>query len=202
MMVMAVIMTQDLDRQKASSAAANSEPEDKNGDARTLDELLSRRMQGMREIVDVDEPTLELVVFELAGALFALPGSGIEEILADASVFWVPGTPASFEGVLNIRGNIESVITLNDLLQLPTSVPTQARCRRILLAQGEVMRSGIRVDGVLDVTRLPLSCLSPAPETLPDHLRPYVTHLAEYGDRPLTVLNLERLFADYAAGLG
>lgn len=202
---MVVSVTQDTNEPVDLSAEGDPKPESDEMptmDQLSLDEVLSRRMHGAREIVDVDERTLELVVFELAGTLFGLPGSGIDEILADVAVFWVPGTPASMEGVMNVRGNIESVIAINDLLQLPMSDNLQLPGRRILLAHSEAMRSGIQVDRVFDVISLPRSRLSPAPESLPEHLRPYVSHLAEYGDRPLTVLDLERLFADYTAGLG
>ena len=55
------------------------------------------------------------------GQRFALPGSAVSEILpSDQPVYYVPGLPASTEGVLHLRGNIESVISLNSLLGLST----------------------------------------------------------------------------------
>jgi len=191
-------MTLTTPAQEIRPSAADSEEQA----AMTLDAALRLRKGYAREVVNVDEPTLELVVFRLAGGLFALPGSGVQEILAELEVFWVPGTPASLEGVVNIRGNIESVVSLYDLLQLQGPAAPPERAQPVLLAQATAMRSGVRVDAVVDVTQIPQSRLRAPPDSLPEHLRPYVMYLTECCGEPVTVLDLERVFADYAAGLG
>lgn len=86
-----------------------------------LDQILTQRREAKREIVNVDEPVVKLVIFALSGERFALPGERVREILAGAQVFFVPGCPASLEGVINVRGDIESVVRLNELLRLPAS---------------------------------------------------------------------------------
>ena len=86
----------------------------------TLNEALTAQRDD-ESVVDVDEPTQQLVLFRINGQRFALPGSAVSEILpSDQPVYYVPGLPASTEGVLHLRGNIESVISLNSLLGLST----------------------------------------------------------------------------------
>jgi purine-binding chemotaxis protein CheW len=168
----------------------------------TLDQVLTQRRDAHQEIVNVDEPQIKLVIFALADQFFAFPGERIREILAEAEVFFVPGCPPSLEGVINVRGDIESVIRLHDLLRLPAPEAHGQRGTSILLGKSSAMRSGIRVDRVMDVVDLPASRVQPPPTSLPEHLRAVVTGVLQFNELPVAVLDLETLFADYAKGLG
>lgn len=166
----------------------------------TLEQVLTQRREASQEIVDVDEAAVKLVIFTLGEAYFAFHGACIREILAQADVFFVPGCPPSLEGVINVRGDIESVIRLHEMLHLPDTAP--ARTSSILLGSGGGMSSGIRVDRVVDVLDVAQSSIQPPPATLPEHLRLLVLGVLQFDAQPVTVLNLDRMFADYARGLG
>jgi len=166
----------------------------------TLDEVITQRRDARKEIVDVDQAMVKLVIFELGRDWFAFRGECIQEILANADVFFVPGCPPSLEGVINVRGDIESVIRLHTLLQLPDSPVGKASF--VLLGRGAGMLSGIRVDRVVDVVDVPQSQVQAPPATLPDALRTVVSGVLRFQQRPVTVLDLDVLFADYARGLG
>lgn len=158
----------------------------------SLEAALQVRERHIPEVVDGDELLIQLVIFELAGQYWAFKGTEIREILAGCEVFFVPGLPAALEGVIHVRGNIESVWCLNELLHLPK--PEQPP-KIILLAQGRHLRTGIRVDRVVDVTDIPQRRIYTPPETLPDHLRPYVKGLMEHAPQPVVVLDLEQLLS-------
>jgi purine-binding chemotaxis protein CheW len=64
------------------------------------------------------------------------------------------------------------------------------------------MHSGIRVDELLDVVDLPLSQLQNPPESLPESLQPYVAALVDFSGKPVALLDIEKVFADYQEGLG
>jgi purine-binding chemotaxis protein CheW len=166
----------------------------------TLDQVLTQRREASREIVNVDEPSAKLVIFQLAEDWFAFYGNKIREILSQVEVFFVPGCPASLEGVINVRGDIESVIALHELLHLPPSAATRASS--VLLGSGGGMTSGIRVDQVIDVVDVPQSSIHPPPANLPEHLRPLVCGVLRFKEKPVAVLDLERIFSDYGNGLG
>lgn len=174
----------------------------------SLDQALNDPRRQQEEVVNVDEPVTQLVVFSLAGQRFALPGANVTEILGgDQSIYPVPGMPSSVEGVINLRGDIESVITLYALLQLTfpgTDLPDSAPGGIILMAQTEGMRSGLRIEQLEDVCDVPRSVLKSPPAALPSHLRPYVTSLweQEQAQQAVAVLNLDTLFHDYRQGLG
>lgn len=165
-----------------------------------LDKILVMRLDASAAIVDVDEPTVKLVIFELGGELFAFPGEAVREILPQVDVFFVPGCPASLEGVINVRGDIESVISLAELLG--KAVAQGALSSSILRGQGGGMHSGIRVDRVVDVLDVVQSAIQPPPATLPEHMRHIVSGLMRHQDVPVTILDLNRIFEDYQRGQG
>lgn len=111
--------------------------------------------------------------------------------------------PASVEGVINVRGDIESVIQLNALLQLPVSAEQKLlQGSSILLARGTDMHSGLRVDRLLDVVDIALSQIQPAPDALPEYLQPYVTGLLEFNALAVAILDIDTLFAAWQKGQG
>ena len=166
----------------------------------TLDQVLTQRLEAHKKIVNVDEPLVKLVIFALGNEHFAFQGDCIHEILTKVDVFFVPGCPPSLEGVINVRGDIESVIRPHDLLHLPVSGAENTSS--ILLGSGNGIRSGIRVDRVVDVVDVPQSAIRPAPTTLPEHLRTLVLGMLRFQEKTVAVLDLEKMFADYARGLG
>jgi purine-binding chemotaxis protein CheW len=165
-----------------------------------LDKILSLRREASAEIVNVDEPTVKLVIFELGGEWFAFPGEAIREILPQVDIFFVPGCPSSLEGVINVRGDIESVIRLAELLGKP--ITEASATSSILRGQGGGMHSGIRVDRVVDVLDVVQSAIQPPPATLPEHMRRIVSGLMRHQGTPVAILDLNRIFEDYHRGLG
>lgn len=160
----------------------------------TLESLLAAKQQGDNKIVDVDERLIKLVIFQLADKFFALPGHSVKEVLSnDIRVNFVPGMPDSVEGVINLRGDIESVLSLNHLLQLPSLEQTQNKESSILLCAGAGITTGIRIDSLLEVVDVAESLLKPPLESLPEHMQPYVAALFSYNDWPIALLNLELL---------
>ncbi len=164
----------------------------------SLERILSLRQEGSGEIVSVDEPVIKLVIVSLGDQWFAFHGAQIREILAEVPVFFLPGCPPSLEGVVNVRGDIESVIRLRPILGLPDMPP--AVSSRILLGQASAMRSGIRVDRVEDVVDIVESTVQPPPATT-DQLRPAMLGIFTFDGHVVHLLDLERILEDYRAGL-
>lgn len=169
-----------------------------------LEQLLAQQHTREHDIVDVDEPVIKLVIFSLAEHYFALPGAAIKEVLqGDEAVFFVPGMPSSVEGVMNVRGDIESVIRLNGLLQLPDSIEKKSlHSSSILLGRGNDMHSGLRVDWLLDVVDIALSQIQPAPDALPEYLQSYVTGVLKFSGFAVAVLDIDALFSAWQKGQG
>lgn len=165
-----------------------------------LDDLLAARRQQKNKVVDIDEPAVKLVIFQLADSFFALPGQSVKEVLGpETKVSFVPGMHTAVEGVMNLRGDIESVLSLNQLLQLPTPENTQQGRSAILLCQGAGITTGIRIDCLHDVADIAPRQLKPVPESLPEHLHAYVTALFSHNDWTIAVLDLDLLLQGWQA---
>ena len=166
-----------------------------------ISQILTHNENWRKQIVDVDEPTTKLVIFSLGSDWFAFPGEAIHEILTDTKVYYVPGCPAEVEGVMNVRGDIESVIYLHALLGIASANSTQSSksvldgC--ILLAEGAGMRSGIRVDRIIDVTDVPVSAVQVPPSSMPEHERRRIKGLLDFSGHPVAVLDAAILFSDF-----
>ncbi len=173
----------------------------------TVDKVLLQKHQGevntedSKQIVDVNEKVVKLVIFALAEHWYAFYGQSINEILPkDTLIFFVPGCPKSLTGVINVRGEIESVINISMVLKLSNKEQTTVQSI-VLLAKSPAMSSGILVDKVIDVVDVPEHIIQSPPETLPDHLRCYVLDVLEFRGQAVTVLNLDKIFNDYQQNL-
>lgn len=170
-----------------------------------LSEILERRRDAT-DVVAVDAPTVKLVIFAIGERLQALPGRQVNEILPLSTIHFVPGCPPALEGVISVRGDITSVIRLGDLLGIEQGA--SGRQGAILLAQGacevggEPMRSGLRVDRVIDVLDVIEDSIQPVPETLTETLRRAARGVFQLDGRSVILLDLDALFQNYLNGAG
>jgi purine-binding chemotaxis protein CheW len=196
----------------SARAAAEAAPA---GDA--LAEILAAAEEDAGRIVDVDQPTQQFVVVRLGEQRFAFRGEQITKILAYAPIWPVPGCPQAVDGVIDVRGEVWSVMGLAALIGIervqPRRTPHAAggarasdhsACGVILLGRSASMASGLRVDEVIDVLTLELSQVRPLPDTLPEDLQPIATGLLDdplRTDARVLILDLEPLFERWLASL-
>ena len=166
----------------------------------TLDQIVEQRRQTVDLAAQVDEKTIRVVFFTLGELLYAIEGAAIREILPLCPVAFVPGCPSSMLGIINVRGDLESVISLGQLLGMTESPPS--RYSSILLAEAGGMRSGLTVDAIFDVAEVPESAVQPPPVTTPSALEDIVTGTITHRERAATLIQLERLFQEFKRGLG
>jgi purine-binding chemotaxis protein CheW len=162
-----------------------------------LDLLLEQEDSASDGVVAVDEPQVKLVLFDVAGRRFAMRGANVSEILPPGEVFFVPGTPSAMVGVINLRGQIESVIALDQLLGLTGN--GDYRGWSIMLAHGGVMRSGLLVEQVVDLVDLAESAIQPPIEGLPAPFDQWLEGEIGWAGEAIPCLNAERMLSDYRA---
>ncbi|MCE0827383.1 chemotaxis protein CheW [Buttiauxella sp. A2-C2_NF] len=165
-----------------------------------LEQILSQYQTEKREITNVDEPQCSLVLFKVADKNFAFYGAQIKEILADRPISWVPGCPPSLEGVINHRGRVESVITLNSLIETPAA--ENVAKRTILMGRGQKMQSGILVDKLVDVLDVAQSQIHPAAEHLSAAMQKVVVGIVPVGKEYFALLDLDLIFERYLETCG
>jgi len=113
-----------------------------------------------------DEDTLEIVEFDLASERYAFPLAQVSEVSLLRELTPVPCTPAFVLGIINLRGEIRTVIDLKRFFDLPDAGITELN--KIILIQQDNMQLGILADAICGVRRIPLADLQPALPTLTD----------------------------------
>lgn len=97
-----------------------------------------------------DSETLEFATFYLGGTLVGVDIRQVQEINRNTSTTEVPHAPAAVRGVINLRGEVVTVIDLRNVLGLdPIDVTSSTRII-VLSSRGE--RIGLLVDRIADVT--------------------------------------------------
>lgn len=180
---------------KASEAKTEPESEKTSKVSQTksdkiLEEIGKRKSQ--QEIVDVDEERVKLVVFKLLDGFYAFYGVDVKEILPVGKIQYVPGSPTFILGVINVRGDIESVLDTNSFLGLPDQ--TQSNQNRIIIAAKDGMRSGLMAGSVEDVLDIPVSAVKKPISTLNDNIKNFVAGETDYNGNNVTLLDVGKIF--------
>jgi len=146
-------------------------------------------------IVDVEEARVKIVIFSIAEELYAFYGADVREILPPTEISPVPGLPEFLPGLINVRGDVESVVDIRHFLRIPSSPPAQG-C--IVLAAKNGIRSGVLVDAAIDVDDILLGDISPPLSTLDTGIREFIVGEFDYKEKSVTLLDVGTLFAKIA----
>jgi len=95
---------------------------------------------------------IELVIFFLDGERYAFNIDSVMEVVEIQSIMPVPETPDYIMGVVNLRGEILTVLDTKLRLGLRKSVINEQK--RLMIIQTKEYRVGIIVDGLPVVVRL------------------------------------------------
>ena len=140
--------------------------------------------------VDAEE-TIEVVEFDLANERYAFPLAQIREVGVLHDLTPVPCTPAFVLGIINLRGEIRTVIDLRRFFDLPGEGITDLN-KVILIRSGDT-ELGILADTIGGVRRLATADLQPALPTLTDVRADYLRGITS---ERLVVLDAVKILAD------
>jgi purine-binding chemotaxis protein CheW len=107
---------------------------------------------------------LELLAFRLGSEDYVVMVEQVREVLKLWYITPVPNASPSVLGVTSLRGKVLPVVDLGRRLDLAPSVQDE-RCRIIVVAVGDE-ETGLLVDRVMGVRRVPPDAVRPAPETI------------------------------------
>lgn len=150
-----------------------------------------------------------VVIFLLGQDAYCIPVSSVQEIQgyhAHPAPRQVPDTPDSFEGIIDLRGQVIPVLDLKQRLGIGNIKPSRKTCYIIVDTSDE--KIGLLVDAVVEVQRVGECAFQDPPKRLQVAIsRDYVrgvgkltSRSAEHeGDRLVILLDVERLIALQAA---
>ncbi|MDX1496945.1 MAG: chemotaxis protein CheW [Salinisphaeraceae bacterium] len=132
-------------------------------------------------------PLLRCVSFKLQDQFYAAEVDSLLEVMPRADIVQIPSKGYPVLGILNLRGNIVTVIDPAALLGLN---PSEDRESRLIVVDYEFEPVALRVDEVLEVVSIDETQLQTAPESAK-----HVRGLIESSNDMLTLLDLKKLVA-------
>lgn len=136
---------------------------------------------------------LQLATFLLGDLRFGVDLLEIQEINRQRDLTQVPHTPPEVRGVINLRGEVVTVLDLRRVLGLG-EVELGRATRNIILRSGEES-VGVLVDRLGDVVRVEASELQPPPANVSGLDARFMLGVHQQEDELLVVLRIEEVLA-------
>ena len=134
--------------------------------------------------------SIEVVEFLLAYETYGIESSYVREICSLKELTPVPCTPPFVLGIINVRGQIVSVIDMKKFFDLPERGLTDLN--KVIIVHGEKMEFGILADSILGVRKISREEIHPPLATLTGVGAEYLTGVTK---EPLVVLDMARILS-------
>lgn len=138
-----------------------------------------------------DETYLEVVEFQLEYEQYAIETSYIREVYPLKELTPIPCTPPFVLGIINIRGQILSVLDLKTFFNLPEKGLVDMN--KVIILHSDEMEFGILTDTILGVRSIPLSDIQPSLPTLTDIRAKYLKGVTA---ERLVILDAAKILSD------
>ena len=146
------------------------------------------------EAETIDEgPVTEWVTFHLDDEKYGINVMQVREVLRETEIAPVPGTPDYVLGIINLRGNVVTVIDTRKRFGLAPKEVDEAT-RIVIVEVGEEV-AGMQVDGVAEVMDVPGSEVETAPNVGNDESSKYIQGVSSQKGGLLIFVDLDKLFA-------
>jgi len=139
-------------------------------------------------------PLIQFVTFVLMDETYGINVMQVQEVLRVTEIAPVPGAPAYVLGIINLRGNVVTVIDTRKRFGLPTAETNDAS--RIIVIESEKQVVGILVDAVAEVVELREGDIDAAPNVGTEESSRYILGVATREDGLLILVDLNKLLSD------
>lgn len=144
--------------------------------------------------VNADDRVLQWVTFRLAGETYGINVMQVQEVLRYSEIAPVPGAPSYVLGIVNLRGNVVTVLDTRNRFGLPpTEVSDQTR---IVIIEADKHVIGILVDAVAEVVYLRQSEIEIAPNVGNEESAKFIQGVCHKNDELLILVELDKLLTD------
>lgn len=133
------------------------------------------------------------VTFQLADEVYGINVMQVQEVLRMSEVAPVPGAPHSVMGIVNLRGNVVTVIDTRELFGLPTHELTEHS--RIMIVECNKMTVGLLVDSVAEVVNIQSSDIDAPPNIGHDDQSRYILGVYSKDNEILILVDLNKLLS-------
>ena len=145
-------------------------------------------------VKSVDDPMLQWVTFRLDNETYGINVMQVQEVLRYTEIAPVPGAPSYVLGIINLRGNVVTVIDTRQRFGLVTTEVTDNT--RIVIIEAERQVVGILVDAVAEVVYLRQSEVETAPNVGNEESAKFIQGVCNKNDELLILVDLEKMMSD------
>ncbi len=141
-----------------------------------------------------EDPMLQWVTFRLGGETYGINVMQVQEVLRYSEIAPVPGAPAYVLGIINLRGNVVTVIDTRHRFGLEPGEVTDNT--RIVIIEADSHVVGILVDSVAEVVYLRQSEVETAPNVGNDESAKFIQGVCHKNGELLILIELDKLLTD------
>ena len=145
------------------------------------------------ESIDSRSGQLQVVTFRVGDVRLGIKIDHVQEINRLTDVTPVPGASAHIHGVVNLRGDVVTIINAHRIFELPS--PEQLSRGRNLILQFDNERLGVLVDEVTDILTIHNEELLPRPANLRAVDRRFIHSVCLRDDNLFVILDAAGLIA-------
>ena len=141
-----------------------------------------------------DDEVFQRVTFQLENETYGINVMQVQEILRYSEIAAVPGAPDYVLGIINLRGNVVTVIDTRSRFGLmPADITDNSR---IVIIEAEKQVIGILVDSVAEVVYLKKSDMETAPHVGTEESSQFIQGVTNRDDGLLILVDLNKLLSD------
>ena len=136
----------------------------------------------------------QCVTFRLNEEIYGINVMLVQEVLRVTEIAPVPGAPSYVIGIINLRGNVVTVIDTRMRFGLPPQEMDDST--RIVIIESENQTVGIVVDSVSEVVDVYANEIETAPNVGNDETARYIEGVVSRSEELLILVDLNRLLTD------
>ncbi|PVZ66685.1 chemotaxis protein CheW [Pelagibaculum spongiae] len=145
-------------------------------------------------MTDKQDEIIQWVTFRLEGETYGINVMQVREVLRYSEIAPVPGAPSYVLGIINLRGNVVTVIDTRQRFGLSSREITDNSRIVIIEAEGQVL--GILVDSVAEVVYLKASDVETAPNVGNEETAKFIQGVAQKDEDLLILVDLNKLLTE------
>ncbi|AUJ69520.1 MULTISPECIES: chemotaxis protein CheW [Pseudoalteromonas] len=143
---------------------------------------------------DSNDEVLQWVTYKLEEETYGINVMQVQEVLRYTEIAPVPGAPSYVLGIINLRGNVVTVIDTRARFGLQSAEVTDNS--RIVIIEAEKQVIGILVDSVAEVVYLRSSEIDSAPNIGTEESAKFIQGVSNREGELLILVDLNKLLND------
>ncbi len=173
----------------------NTQGENPLSKPKRTEEILSA-LEERKETRASDNPSMpvrHLMIFTLCNERYAIDIKYLTRVIWAKGITPVPDVPSHIVGIINLRGEIVSVVDLKPILSLEEEDTSNDSPGAIIVTSSKNIEVGFLVDQIDDIIELPINSIDPPMIIFEKKYAEFIDGEAMIDERLLAILNYENI---------